>query len=343
MIKIIALICALTVQRSFAGGISGGGGDLIPSEQVGSQALDEMINVARMQLVLYFNYLDENRDRLPTAYENLIGRDDDMLYKVRRQKIYSNNKGPCLDINGVEVDGSIYPVNKTGICISTFNLGKKLNKDNARIQLLGLVAHEYSHLAGANEAQATEVQKDVLNRLSDSSNSGAMRFLNDYARLIRNAQYAIRDMNKLLKSPDTTGLCNQARKLSYEIQDMNVYSYQERFSIVNFDGKTLLYTLVWQMENIIGGTCMLYEDPKDIEFVYRHYNMAFEKSLVITLSELTNYIYQQYEKKQIFGDLKVSKITDKIVLANELQNLDANLHWLEAEYADHAGYVLRDN
>ena len=66
---------------------------------------------------------------------------------------------PCYDALGNEDDGSIYTsLPGDAICISGARLTQELRADDYEYQTTALILHEVSHLLGANEAQAVEVQ-----------------------------------------------------------------------------------------------------------------------------------------------------------------------------------------
>lgn len=90
-------------------------------------------------------------------------QDNNVIDKIRNYGIYAA-PGSCYDANHNEVDGSIYSPIKNTICISTQRLGEKLTIENVRTQTIALVGHEYAHLQGLNEEQASYIQKMLIER-----------------------------------------------------------------------------------------------------------------------------------------------------------------------------------
>ena len=73
---------------------------------------------------------------------------------------------PCFDGDGNPTDGSVHLPWPNEICISRGTLGQKLKASDAVAQTTALVAHEYFHLIGLSEQQATALQEKVLNAFS---------------------------------------------------------------------------------------------------------------------------------------------------------------------------------
>ena len=167
------LVMTVVLMISFAshsesvrdGGMSGGGGGTAPGTPINSRDVIYALWSTRLELYLYFNRLsiDEN------VNDPLMGSlKDKMLPVIAKNAIHASFEG-CKDKFGNDKDGSIYSKHANAICISIPNMLAKLHKDNMRLQLLALVAHEYSHLAGLEETDANAVQTWVLSSFSYGS------------------------------------------------------------------------------------------------------------------------------------------------------------------------------
>lgn len=81
----------------------------------------------------------------------------DSLYSVT---INYKPDEPCIDNEGNEKDGAA-DIKRQTICLSLARIQKRLNKGNLKRELMALLVHEISHLAGANEMQAMALQDEV--------------------------------------------------------------------------------------------------------------------------------------------------------------------------------------
>jgi hypothetical protein len=177
VLKNLLLCAALTaapIFSSFAGegGLSGGGGDLTESDKIIStnDLLDvaEKIAVMSLQSVHYHNsypgktYLGMDIEPAPKLKE-LFKKDLLAIYRdFTKVKFVRKQVGPCLATENrkvVEKDASANPVTKE-ICISLERLeNKKLNLAS----IVALIAHEYSHIFGADENEARYIQNIIQN------------------------------------------------------------------------------------------------------------------------------------------------------------------------------------
>lgn len=155
---------AVTAQ----GGITGGGGGVIPANPVGAYQIKRIVEESQRDIRMYLkndqrNYFeskpDEIGDLLYSREKTIFNFLDEVLVEVRMNK-------PCYDGNGDEVDGSIYASLPNTICISAFRMGQTLINANAYSETLALVIHELSHLVGTNEDQAKVIQAKAAHALS---------------------------------------------------------------------------------------------------------------------------------------------------------------------------------
>lgn len=69
---------------------------------------------------------------------------------------------PCPDADGRPKDGSVFGSKPGSICLSLRSIQAKTNKLDYENQLASLILHEISHLAGTDEAEAENLQKELL-------------------------------------------------------------------------------------------------------------------------------------------------------------------------------------
>lgn len=340
MYKIIFLVFLLASSFVQAGSEGVGGGDILPAEQIGSKAIEEMIIASKLELLMHFYHLDQNRSRLPTAYQNLIGSNNDLIEQMRLQKIYINSFGPCFDFAGNESDASVFPKEGPGICLSSYRLGKKLSKENARIQLLALLAHEYSHLVGADENQAQAVQREILVTLLNSSHKGAEIYYQAYSLSIFETSLQISKVEKALNSNENATLCYMARELANKFYELYDKSSQNHYSISSLDIQKLINTVYWQAESIAAGACVLYRINDEFDLLYANYNKAFGSASYIKLLEFKKYVIPNYGIDFVDENFEVQKITDSLILKKELKRLERNLHILEVNTVDNIYFII---
>ncbi|MGZ3788128.1 MAG: hypothetical protein ACXVLQ_06370 [Bacteriovorax sp.] len=339
MYKIILLgfILMSNYAKANFGSEGVGGGDIISSEQVGSDAIDKMLNPARAQLLLYLNAIDLSTEHypVPAPYRNLLSSDHNIINEVLKNEIFPNKLEPCLDSVGNQVDGSIYPAGHVGVCISSFNLGKKLSIDNARIQLVGLLAHEYSHLAGADETQAVEIQRDVLKGLLSTTFYETDDLIKKFSNKIFYVYFLLKELKNGMNLTSDAPLCFRAMQLTGEIgnlDDIASSTSGKLFSIINLEMRKYLSPLYFEALNIELGTCT--NIARDPEYVYLKYNQAFESSSIITLSQFKEFLKKQtaygYPYYSVDGNFEIVSIKQKQDLNQELDRFIKNFQYFES-------------
>ena len=186
----IMALCALLIQlplgKAFAGKDSGGG-HVIKGKKVSVDEINFLFGPEMSQqmtsIQIYLNGLEiryrqiqsgrcsSTRDPHDIAgeYDNR-GRDEEhissllfsgpetIFEKIKKTKIKVDSKASCYDKDHSAVDASIYADEPNTICISSFSLSKSLNQRNFRAEVQSLLLHEYAHLKGVNEEDATELQ-----------------------------------------------------------------------------------------------------------------------------------------------------------------------------------------
>lgn len=155
------------------GGISGGGGNVIcPRPPDGYQEnpkhVDRVIVDSRSILR---DYLYEKETRMkkgalpPREAQNFA-----LLFQSQRHiqdaitkiQLQLEDDEPCFDRQGLPVDGSVRPLDRGRICVSSFNLAAKVHPNQIEAQATALLLHEYSEAVGVSEGKAVEIQKKAL-------------------------------------------------------------------------------------------------------------------------------------------------------------------------------------
>jgi len=147
------------------GGISSGGGGTLPADPASTWQIEEIVKSAKRDLRLYF--IGEMRSFIKYDSSSPL---DKKLYFGKYTILEALNKTdleiledkPCYDGTHKEVDGSIYGSRPNTICISAFRIAPKVAKQLARNEVIALIAHELSHLVGATEAEAVELQRSLI-------------------------------------------------------------------------------------------------------------------------------------------------------------------------------------
>ena len=148
------------------GGVSGGGGGTVPSNLVDAASIHTAIEQSRSALYLYFNNQDILRRTADVPSANLLfGGTKTIFDIIKTASIELNEYGTCRDPSNKEKDGAAPGSKPNSICISVKNLTSKLTTDNYWDQTVALIGHEFSHLEGADEAQAVVIQRDIINSL----------------------------------------------------------------------------------------------------------------------------------------------------------------------------------
>ncbi len=144
------------------GGVGSGGGGTLPAETVSPSEITMIVAESRPLLRLAFNRLETYYYSDPAAFQKLYGGPVTIHELVKTHGIWIEDENPCLDANGDAKDASIYSSNPGHICLSSFTITAKLAQSEGFRQIFALLAHEYGHLAGLDEAQAVNLQKHLV-------------------------------------------------------------------------------------------------------------------------------------------------------------------------------------
>lgn len=309
----------------------GNGGDLAPGEAISVSELSEMVERVRLQLALHFNYIDTHYwGDQAQVYSGLFARDmndvnafqNSILYKTYFVAIHEESQGPCFDEQNSPKDGSTSgPTPRTAVCISTFNLSKKLQRQGAEAHLAALVAHEYAHLAGADEAQAQKVQKDVLRRFANSSYDAALNYSRFVDMSSSGAKYSIAN---IAQAETWEMACEAAIHYSDELQPLFTEVVLDLYSIASRPIRSATDTLRIQVENIVIGTCLQANSAKGQGYsnMYKGpYGRVFKNGPEVSVTVFRDTVLSFWPKEVVDANLTVTQITDRASLKSALDQI----------------------
>ena len=187
-----------------------------------------------------------------------------------RTTIQKIEKGPCQTQGGAHREGAVVRLSdpNSPICLSV-ELLQRLPKDLMRAQVLGLLAHEYTHKLGLGEEDAILVQKFFISEIANKR----LEARNKLNGLILPIQTEI---SSALKSGLTgENVCGVAKKVGGEIR-----SFMEYFTFVRdtsffpragsnpdvsrADGLIANYLMPTLMEDLICDPQYKLDDAKDV-------------------------------------------------------------------------------
>jgi hypothetical protein len=168
------ILVALTLSSiTFAaeGGVGSGGGGTTNPKPADREWIVQAANQYGAKVITAWLYREEESFLGMSAEEQEKSILVKMFHSTTGKNIYDLIKTteieyrmtkPCLDGEGSPADGSIYATHAGAICLSPFTMAPKLNEYNMDAETLALLVHEFSHLMGANEAEAVKIQEQAL-------------------------------------------------------------------------------------------------------------------------------------------------------------------------------------
>ncbi|MBC7538663.1 MAG: hypothetical protein H7281_07570 [Bacteriovorax sp.] len=171
-----ALTYILSLSAHAAGGVSGGGGNLIspivPLEKQDPREIRHIIRGSKDLLknfvdAKYALYLSGSMDfQSLRLYSALFADSKHNLHEVMEKiTIDIPLDKPCYDNQGQSFDGSTVDQTSYSICISAFNIAQKCDENQVPLQATALIFHEFSEVAGLSDEDAITLQTEVLNEL----------------------------------------------------------------------------------------------------------------------------------------------------------------------------------
>ena len=168
-------LAALLSCTAFAGGVNDGGGNAHKAPLLGPNAIKKILSDSKGPLVYVFRSiefstsLDKNaseQDLSLRIHRKLFDGPKSIFQALKEANLQPIEHGGCPDLSGKENDASALK-DAPNICFSLEFLEKKLHEDSGNIELLALVAHEVSHLAGTDETEAELIQAIVREHISN--------------------------------------------------------------------------------------------------------------------------------------------------------------------------------
>lgn len=150
------------------GGITSGGGGTLPSNPISVSDVYSVLERSKLALRLYVNSERFIRFEHPKGVERFFWGERNLATLLEQTDIDVLADKPCKDKFGRDVDASIYGSKENRICLSAFRIAPKLIEEIADKEINALILHELSHLLGATESEAVEIQKTAVYLSSDT-------------------------------------------------------------------------------------------------------------------------------------------------------------------------------
>ena len=159
------------------GGISGGGGDIIPqgtpTEFASPEQAKQYVELGAARLKTYLEKKSQAHSKSASSLDPLDSLFDknskgqDIFDILTNTRVDIKESSACLDSAGHTVDGSSVMA-PDSICLSAMTIAQKVNADEIPEQAAALMMHEFTERLGFDDAFAVEVQSEVLQDLEKS-------------------------------------------------------------------------------------------------------------------------------------------------------------------------------
>ena len=172
-IRLLLLPLILFGQVALGGVVTGGGGGLINPRPADSLAVQHAIsqwgefilNSWFQRVRVEYDLMDPNSQANSPFYK-VFSPNFDLSSTLQNTGVEVRLREACVDAAGQPFDGSMYARHKNAVCISAFATAPKLTVYNVELEILALLAHEFSHLAGTTEPEAVAIQMRALDDFS---------------------------------------------------------------------------------------------------------------------------------------------------------------------------------
>jgi hypothetical protein len=167
-------VCLMLLSvEAMAGGMSGGGGNVLVSRESSAHTNIELtarlIDEAHSQIIPYLKLKREqiqNDENAAPILEKLFALNPQILNLIESAAPNILMSRPCLDDRSRKYDGSARPHAEAPLCISAWRIGHKLKQSEVTNQAIALLLHEYSELSGFSDREAIELQTYALKDLN---------------------------------------------------------------------------------------------------------------------------------------------------------------------------------
>ncbi len=285
----VAATC-FTSALSFGGSVSGGGGDTLPPNPIGSAGIVQMLPALRGPIISYFWALEDYESKVPGRSNYSVFFDGPVtIYQVIDSlTIEALTEAPCLDSSGKEVDGSAYTSPLTGICISAFRLGSKLDQVNAFTQTMGLVIHEISHKFGFDEEAASKLQADVVSHISFDN---LFEFKDRFQRALANLGDIVKAAGPINPMSDWNLNCMKAREVKRQHDLFDGLRFKSQWtSVIRRSRGTQIRDDAWSILGIEAASCGQADSPlksQEDDVNFKVYSEAFANADRMTIEDFS--------------------------------------------------------
>lgn len=332
--SVYSLICAVATCGgslvAFAdGSVSGGGGGTLPEERAGYALVWAAIQNARSELIMLFNA--DNTEH-PFYDERLYNSSPNIFEVIRNTKVGLKANGDCPTADHSPADGSIYGPEPGSICISVGNLAHKLSIDNVHRQTIALLAHEFAHLIGFNEQDASYLQHSILQQYVYGRPTGQA-----FSR-VKEMSDAIYDVDALIRGASTNSDWNYkcavlkmadksfGERLSDKLVESIWHPFSRALTLSTLDLGTKLFGA---RVAACGNTTP--QDSLD-GHVYQEYLKAFGDQQMLNVSEFRRLFYRDSVERP--SEWSMRRIQSQSDLAAESSEIQGHLRKLMTELDD---------
>jgi hypothetical protein len=178
-----SLLSVLLPLTSFAGGFSGGGGNVIAPVEISSPPstdwVEQIVLNSKAPLADYLaekqNAFREGRldarqiEAFRPVFNSKIGIDR-IISKIG---VAVEKSRPCFDREHKSFDGSTFGAKANTVCISASSIARRVPINQIDTQSIALLLHEYSEMAELSDAQAVRVQTIAFEELQARKTASA--------------------------------------------------------------------------------------------------------------------------------------------------------------------------
>lgn len=312
-------VSASSVSTSPVGGMSGGGGDTINYNHVMGVLYDAAIS-ARAELIMLFKK-QRAKNRGPMVQKLLSSQisifDIIQKYQVRM------NFGGCYDSDGTVKDASIVSDIPNTICLNESSLILKLAEGSVRTELLSLLAHEFSHLAGFSEDDATALQIEVQYLVKEDSRDRVKQYISELPSLVGYIQSSINGYNDSFETKSWNKSCYHAMTLRdyfSEIVRLNQLNQFSVFSDIEYD---YFFAFYLKVQLLVMSTCGKSDyHPSRFEYALRYKNI-----FGINSDLFANYVSTKVGATDVEAEILIAKIN---TFSDEEKELSDILNYINA-------------
>ena len=308
---------------SFGGSVSGGGGNSLPPDPIGSTKIVQMLPKLRGPMIGFFWALEQSLVWSNMKEYSVFFNGPVTVYEVINSlKIKALVDAPCLDSSGIEVDGSVYNSPSNEVCISALRLGSKLDEVNAYTQTLSLVIHEISHKFGFDEEAATKFQASVFWFIRfDTLNDFEERSYETSARL----SAIFRTIDLINPNSNWNIVCTSAQELQRHYdQFLQSFASSQWTSVLRWKRASQVLADRWNVLGLQVAGCGQADRPlknQENEKDFKRYSEVFANSDLLTIENFTKeYTVGEYTEKSSQEILKVDTIFAAVKESEKLRD-----------------------